>query len=116
VLKVPGELTKDESKLLKSQWDVNHHIRSTAVISTAMDYTPTSFNASDSDWVDSHLVSIGDVATLSGVPSFLLNHVPKGSSTTYDNVEQILVRLWRETLAPTYARRRSNRDHGAFRS
>ena len=105
VMSVPVEPTKDEAKLLKAQVQESQRKRSLMIKPKTWDYDPMSFSPNDSQWVDSHIVSIGDVATLSGVPSFLLNHVPAGSSTTYDNVEQILVRLWRETLAPTYARR-----------
>jgi HK97 family phage portal protein len=107
VLKVPGTLTSDEAKLLKAQWDSNHQQRSTAVISSAMDYTATSFSAQDSAWVDSHLTSIGDVSNLSGVPAFLLAYSPPGSTQDYQNVESVLVRLWRETLFPTYGKRLS---------
>jgi len=105
VLKVPGQLTKDEAKLLKQQWDANHHHRSTAVISSAMDYMPTSFNQTDSQWVESHLTGIGDVANLSGVPAFLLAYSPPGSTQDYQNVEAVLIRMWRETLYPTYGKR-----------
>jgi len=105
IMSVPKEPSKDEAKLIKQQVAESQRARSLMVKPTSWQFDPLSFNATDSDWVDAHLVGVGDVATLSGVPSFLLNHVPKGSSTNYENVEQILVRLWRETLAPTYARR-----------
>jgi len=105
IMSVPSEPTEDEAKLLKAQIRASQEARSLMIKPKTWDYEMLSFTPNDSEWVESHIVSIGDIATLSGVPSFLLNHVPKGSSTTYDNVEQILVRLWRETLAPTYARR-----------
>ena len=105
VLKVPAMMSESEAKLLKQQWDNNHQTRQTAVISQAMDYQATSFNANDSQMVDNHLANIGDVANLSGVPSYLLAYSPPGSTQDYQNVESVLVRLWRETLWPTYARR-----------
>jgi len=109
VLKVPGALTKEEADLLKRQWDTAHTgVRSTAVISATMDYTPTSFSATDSDWVDAHLTSIGDVSNLSGVPAFLLAYSPPGSTQDYQNVETVRIRLWRETVEPTYAVRIQN--------
>jgi phage portal protein BeeE len=105
VLKVPAMLAEDEAKLLKAQWDRNHSTRSTAVISQAMDYVPTSFNNTDSQWVESHLTGIGDISNLSGVPAFLLAYSPPGSTQDYQNVESVLIRMWRETLFPTYAKR-----------
>ena len=86
VLKVPAMMSESEAKLLKQQWDKNHQIRQTAVISQAMDYQPTSFNNTDSQWVESHLTGIGDIANLSGVPAFLLAYSPPGSTQDYQNV------------------------------
>ena len=101
----PGELTPDESKALYDAWVAGQSERSTGVLSGGLDYKPMSFNPSDSEWTDTHLVGIGDVATLFGIPSTLLNYTPGGSSLTYQNVGSVYEGYWRMTLAPTFARR-----------
>ena len=50
-------------------------------------------------------MGIGDVATLFGIPSYLLNYNQPGSTLTYSNVGDIYQAYWRMTLKPTYARR-----------
>ena len=51
------------------------------------------------------MISVGDVATLSGVPGSLLNYNQPGSSLTYENVESVYQGYWRQTLKPSYASR-----------
>lgn len=101
----PGVLTGKEAKVLYDQWMLGQENRTTGVLSGGMDYKPLSFNPQDSEWVNTHLVGVGDVATLFGVPSSLLNYNQPGSSITYQSVGSVYEGYWRQTLAPTYARR-----------
>jgi len=105
LIKMPKEPTADEAKLFKAQWLAAQRSRALGIMPMAYEYVPMSFNPNDSQWVDSHLTSIGDVSNLSGVPAFLLAYNPPGSTQQYENVEALLIRLWRETLNPTYAAR-----------
>ena len=101
----PGVLTSDEATKLYEQWTQGQDKRTTGILSGGMDYKPLSFNPQDSEWVNTHLVGVGDVATLFGVPSALLNYNQPGSSITYQAIGDVYEGYWRQTLAPTYARR-----------
>ena len=101
----PGVLTENEAKALYDQWNLGQQNRTTGILSGGMDYKPLSFNPQDSEWVNTHLVGVGDVATLFGVPSALLNYNQPGSSITYQAIGDVYEGYWRQTLAPTYARR-----------
>jgi HK97 family phage portal protein len=101
----PGILTAEEAKKLYDQWTLGQENRTTGILSGGMDYKPLSFNPQDSEWVNTHLVGVGDVATLFGVPSALLNYNQPGSSITYQAIGDVYEGYWRQTLAPTYARR-----------
>ncbi len=105
IMSVPQEPTNAEAKLIKKGVQDSQRQRSLMIKPKTWDYEPSSFSPNDSQWVDSHLTSIGDVSNLSGVPAFLLSYNPPGSTQQYENVEALLIRLWRETLQPTYARR-----------
>ncbi len=102
VLSTPGQLTKQEADLLKEQWVTARTVRTPAVLSGGMDWTGTSFDAVSSQWVQSHDASALDVATLSGVPSSLLNVAPSGSVQTYQNVQDVWRIYYLSTLRPTY--------------
>jgi HK97 family phage portal protein len=105
VLDVPGLLTKDEADVLKRQWVAGHATRAPAVVSGGMTWEPLSFNPNDSEWTETHMVGIGDVATLFGVPSVLLNYNAPGSSLTYQAIDDVNEQWWRNSLNPTYAER-----------
>ena len=105
IMSTPKEPTQDEAALIKKQVLESQKSRSLMIKPTTWDFEASSFSPNDSQWVDSHLTSIGDVSNLSGVPAFLLSYTPPGSTQEYENVEALLIRLWRETLQPTYAAR-----------
>jgi phage portal protein BeeE len=102
VLSAPGEVTKTEADALRDQWIENRQIRGPAVIGGGLEYDSTSFNPTDSAWVETHLAGVGDAATLFGVPSVLLNHNQPGSSLTYQSIPDVYQAYWRMTLRPTY--------------
>ncbi len=104
VLKVPSEPTSAEAKVIKAQWDDARVTRSTAIISQQMDYTATSFSPNDSEWTETHLIGIGDISSLFGVPASMLNYLPAGSLLVYQNIGDVYQGYWRMTLFPTYAK------------
>ena len=105
VLTVIGDLDKEEAAKLRQQWEILREVRGPAVASGGATWAPSSFSATDSDWVDTHLAGIGDAATLFGVPSTLLNYNQPGSSLTYESIGDVYQAYWRGTIHPTYASR-----------
>ena len=104
-LEYPGILTAPEAKTLFDAWEAGQSSRTTGITSGGLTYNSRSFNPQDSEWVNTHLVGVGDVATLFGVPSSMLNYNQPGSSITYQSVGSVNELWWRSTLKPTYARR-----------
>jgi HK97 family phage portal protein len=106
IVTVPGEMTQDEADLLFDQWSKQTE-RLPKIMSGGMTWNPNSFSATDSDWVDTHVVGIGDVATLFGVPAALLNTSASGntSSLTYANAHSVYEGWYRSTLFPSYVKR-----------
>lgn len=108
LLSHPGNLTGDEAKAMLDQWEAGQQKRSTGVLSGGLEYRPMSFNPSDSEMTDQHLVGVSDVATLFGVPSVLLNHAMQGSNLTYQSIADVYQAYYRSTLATTYGARIEN--------
>ena len=108
VLTVPGELAAEEARELADQWEAARSVRSPAVVGGGLQWESTSFNPSDSEWVDTHRAGVGDAATLFGIPGALLNFAQAGSSLTYENIGDVYQGYWRTTLQQTYARRITN--------
>ena len=105
ILKKTGNLTAEEARALRNQWEDARTVRGPAVLAGNLDWTPTGFNADDSEWVATHKAGVADVATLSGVPGALLNLADSGSNLTYTNLADLYSQYWRMTLRPTYASR-----------
>ena len=105
ILKVSGKMTEKEAKALKRQWMENRTKRTPAVLSENYSWESTSFNPSDSEWVETHRISTGDVALLFGLDGSQLNYNTPGSSLTYQSAPDVTESWWRVTLFPYYARR-----------
>ena len=105
VLSVPGVMTAEEAQRLKEQWINQRTKRTPAVVSAGAQWQDTSFSATDSEWTQTHLVGIGDVSALSGVPSNFLAYSPPGSTLTYQNVSDLWRIYWTQTLKVTYVSR-----------
>jgi len=106
LLTAPGTYTKDEAELIMGQWNTKTG-RAPRFLSGGLEYKSMSFSATDSDWVDTHVIGVNDVATLFGIPANLLNTSPTGqtSSLTYANVSSIYEGWYRASLYPTYIKR-----------
>jgi len=105
ILSAPGVLTKKEADSLREQWINARYVRAPAVITAGMEWKSTSFSATDSEWTQTHLVGIGDVAALSGVPAHFLAYSPPGSTLTYQNTSDLWHVYWSQTLKVTYVSR-----------
>ena len=104
-LNSPGVLTSDEAKTLQEQWIKARTVRTPAVLAGGLTWTQQSFSPQESEWTAGHLVGVGDVATLFGVPGVFLNYSQPGSSRIYENVADVYQGFWRMTLRPTFASR-----------
>jgi len=115
MLTAPGTYTKEEAELIMAQWNTKTG-RTPRFLSGGIEYETTSFSATDSDWVDTHVIGINDVATLFGIPSNLLNTSPTGqaSSLTYANVNSVYEGWYRASLYPTYIKRISEAWSGVI--
>ena len=105
ILTVPSIATEDETDSLLDQWIEARQSRTPAVMSSGITWESTSFNPSDSQWVETHRMGTGDVALASGVPGSLLDYNTPGASLTYQSIDSV-ESLWvRNTLHPYYGRR-----------
>ena len=102
ILTVPAMATEEETDSLLDQWLDSRQSRTPAVMSSGITWESTSFNPTDSQWVETHRMSTGDVALLSGVPGSLLDYNTPGASLTYQSIDSV-ESLWvRNTLHPYY--------------
>jgi HK97 family phage portal protein len=110
----PSPLSPEEAELLRVKWEEINAKRSTSVLSGGIEYKPLSFNLTDSQWTEGHMVGIGDVANLFGLPGELLNYSAPGSSLTYKNIGSVFEEYWRTYARPTYATRIEEALTGLF--
>lgn len=90
VLTVPGELTKPEADIISEQWNAaRQDSRKSAVLPRGTTWAPTQIDASDMQFVESRMHSVGDVARLFGIPGAKLNAVMGGSNLTYTSLESL---------------------------
>ena len=116
ILKVPGTYTEEETDKLLERWMDLQGSRRPAVMSQSMDWTDTGFSPSDSQWVETHRIDIGDVALLAGLPGALLDYNTPGASLTYQSLGDIQEQTWRTTWNPYYVRRLTRAVSRAIRA
>ena len=105
ILTVPAMATEPETDALLKQWVEAQKVRTPAVVSSGITWDDTGFSPNDSQWVETHRLSVGDVALMAGIPGTLLDYNTPGASLTYQNVGDV-ESLWvRNTLYPYYGRR-----------
>ena len=102
ILAATREITADEAKLLKESWVAARAIRQPAVLGAGLTWDPSSFSPNDSQWVETHMVGIGDIATLFAIPGVLLNYNQPGASLTYQAIDDVYEGYWRAGLFPNF--------------
>ena len=115
-LRVPGTLDDAETDELLASWIAAQQERRPAAISTGIEWVDSSFSPNDSQWVETHRMSTGDVALLAGLPGTLLDYNTPGSSITYQNLGDVHEQTWRSTWYPYYVRRLESTISRAIRS
>jgi len=105
VLQVDGELSRDEADELKTHFSAAHggRQRTPAVLSGGVKYQALGFSAADLELLESRRFSAQTIATIFGVPGFLIG-VGQENSQTYSNVEQDSKLFVRFTLRSWAAR------------
>lgn len=105
VLTSDSEMSKSESEDLKAAFVAAHggRQRSPAVLSGGIGYQPLSFSASDLELLESRRFNAQVVATVFGVPGFLIG-VGSADSKTYSNVQQDTQLFASYTLRPWLSR------------
>jgi HK97 family phage portal protein len=97
-----GELTPEQTQLLKSQWVAARQssIGEPAVLSGGVTWKPTQVNPSDMALLDLSQWNESRIAVMLGVPPFLVGLPSGGDSMTYANVSAIFDYHWRAGLRP----------------
>jgi HK97 family phage portal protein len=105
VIKVEAELTREEAETIKNRFVAAHggRQRSPALISGGMSYEALGFSAADLELLSSRMFNAQAVATIFGVPGFLIG-IGSGDSKTYSNVQQDSQAFVRWTLRPHMAK------------
>lgn len=105
VLKTEAELTKEEAEALKTNFVNNHggRSRAPAILSSGLMYEPIGFNAQDLELLASRNFNAQAVATIFGVPGWLIG-IGQGDSKTYSNAQDDSKAFVRWTLRPHIAR------------
>jgi HK97 family phage portal protein len=92
VIEVPTPLTKPEADELRGQWNqARAGVRSTAILSGGMKYTPVELSPADIEWLATRASNAQEVARIFHIPSDMLEVATQGgaSSITYRNLAAI---------------------------
>lgn len=105
ILRVPSSMDEGETDELLAGWVAAEVARRPAVLSSSIEWRDTAFSPNDSQWVETHRISTGDVALLAGLRGSLLDYNTPGSSLTYETVGDVLEETYRTNWWPYYLRR-----------
>jgi HK97 family phage portal protein len=102
ILEHPDELSAEQSAALQAQWVAARmsSIGEPAVLSGGVQWRPTQLNPTEMALVDLSAWNEARIATLLGVPPFLVGLPTGGDSMTYSNVSSIFDYHWRAGLRP----------------
>jgi HK97 family phage portal protein len=101
ILQHPEELSAEQAATLQAQWVQARAslIGEPAVLSGGVTWQATQMNPKDMSLVELQQLNDARIASLLGVPPFMLA-LPTGDSMTYSNVTQIFDFHWRAGLRP----------------
>jgi HK97 family phage portal protein len=109
ILSVTGPQSDFTIEQVRERWDARQtgttNLHRIAILSGAATFTPVSFNAADSQFLESRELSAREVARVFRVPSYLIDAEPShGSSRTYANVNQQNLAFVQHSLRPWLVR------------
>ena len=102
VLEHPDELSAEQSQLLQAQWVAARQssIGEPAVLSGGVTWKPTQLNPAELALVELSQLNESRIATMLGVPPFIVGLPSGGDSMTYSNVTSLFDFHWRAYLRP----------------
>jgi HK97 family phage portal protein len=102
VLEHPDELAPEQAAELRDQWVIARAgaMGLPAVLSGGVTWRPTSISPTDLALVELTQINDARIATLLGVPPFLVGLPSGGDSMTYSNVSSLFDYHWRAGLRP----------------
>jgi len=99
VLEIDGEMTVEAAKVLQATWESQHkRRRKPAVLSGGLKWKPISASAADMELNATREAQVAEIARIFRVPAHMIG--AKGSSQTYQNIEQAGVQFVTYTLLP----------------
>jgi HK97 family phage portal protein len=109
ILSVSGPQNDFTIDQIRSNWDIRQagttNLHRIAVLSGQAQFTPVSFSADDSQFLEQRELSAREVARIFRVPSYLIDAEPThGSSRTYANVNQQNLSFVQHGLRPWLVR------------
>jgi HK97 family phage portal protein len=99
ILTAPGEINDLMAMRLKEEWETSfsgENVGRTAVLGSGIDYKPMVITPEDAQLVDQLKMSAQTVASVFGVPAFMIG----GDMPTYDNTESLALQYYTQCLQP----------------
>jgi HK97 family phage portal protein len=107
ILSVAGPQNDFTVEQIRSNWDIRHggttNLHRIAVLSGQATFTPVSFSADDSQFLEQRELSAREVARIFRVPSKLIDAEPR-TSRSYSNVTQENLHFVQHSLRPWLVR------------
>jgi HK97 family phage portal protein len=95
------DLDESEADALREKW-ISNRSNTARVTSGPLELREVQTNPADAQLLEARMGSVGDVATMFGIPAHLLAYSQPGSSLTYQNLGDVAVELVRFGLGIGY--------------
>lgn len=103
VIKNTGaDLTGEEIQELLNEWKAARNTRSTAYLTSTLEYQPTNFSNRDQQMIESQANGATQIARMMGVPAYYLS-ADQNASMTYQNLDDQNKFFVQHTLQPFYS-------------
>jgi HK97 family phage portal protein len=108
ILSVAGAQNDATIEAIRERWDTRHagteNMSRVAVLSGQATFTPVSFSADDSQFLEQRELSAREVARVFRVPGWMIDATPQHASHMYSNVNQANLNFVTHTLRPWLTR------------
>ena len=114
IITTPNRLDEKAHALMSRQWNAAHRgakkAHSTTILGGDVRVETLGMNNNDSQWIDARKLSKSEIATIFGIPDFMLNSTDK-STTWGSGLEQLSRSFVRFTLQPRMSRIAQTLNH-----